>query len=109
MKKAEEIQNREWYLILAKYHWTLIDVFYKTIDGGIEECKKQNWLITLDPKAEQFVRIQALKKLHNLSKTHTLIIKDLPFANLLTKYYDRNFRYSNYNGGGDANEKTLPG
>jgi hypothetical protein len=97
LKKTEEQENREWYLRLAKDHWEFIDVFHKAIDE-IEEYKKQNWLIVIDPKVEQSVRIQALKELHSLSKTYTLIVKDLPFVTNLTKYYDRTLLLSNYNG-----------
>jgi hypothetical protein len=107
LKKTEEQENREWYLRLAKDHWAYIDVFHKAIDE-IEEYKKQNWLIVMDSKADHSVRIQALKELHSLSKTYTLIVKDLPFVTLLTKYYDRNLLFINDNGSPiDTNEKTF--
>ena len=47
LKKADEQENREWYLRLAKDHWAFIDVFHKTI-YELEECKKQNKLIVMD-------------------------------------------------------------
>lgn len=87
LKRTGEQENREWYLKLTKDHWAFIDVFHKAIDE-IEEYKKQNWQIVMDPKTEHPVRINALKVLHNLSKSYTLIAKDLPFVTLLTKYYD---------------------
>jgi hypothetical protein len=105
LKKSEDQENREWYMKLAKDHFAYINIFHKAIDE-IEECKKQNWLIVMDSKVEQSVRIQALKELHSLSKTYTLMVKDLPFVTLLTKYYDRTL-YPNYNSKEDAKENTF--
>ena len=49
-----------------------------------------------------------LKELHNLSKLYVLIVKDLLFVTLLTKYYDRILLDLNYNGEGkDSKEKKL--
>jgi hypothetical protein len=81
---------------LAKDHFAYVNIFRKAIDE-IEECKKQNWLIVMDPKADPSVRIQALKELHSLSKSYTLMVKDLPFVTLLTKHYDRNLLFINNN------------
>jgi hypothetical protein len=107
LKKAEEQENREWYMRLAKDHFAYVNIFRKAIDE-VEECKKQNWIIVMDPKTEHSVRVQALKELHALSKTYTLIVKDLPFVTLLTKYYDRNLLFINNNdSAADAKEKML--
>jgi hypothetical protein len=68
LKKAEDQENRDWYMRLAKDHWAYIEVFHKTMDE-LEECKKQNWSIVMDPKTEPSVKVHALKELHNLSKS----------------------------------------
>jgi hypothetical protein len=43
------------------------------------------------------VRIQALKELHSLSKTYTLLIKDIPFVTNISKDYDKEVLDTNYN------------
>ncbi len=51
-------------------------------------------------KNRQETKIQAFKELHSLSKTYTLLIKDLPFVTNLSKYYDKdilNLNYNNFN------------
>lgn len=106
IKKAEEQESREWYLRLARDHFAYIDIFHKTIDE-IEECKKQNLLMVIDSKVKNSIKVQCLKELHCLSKTYTLVVKDLPFVTLLTKYYDRNLLFSNYNGSADAQRTCL--
>jgi hypothetical protein len=72
----------------------------------LEECKKQNWLIVMDSKTEQSVKVQALKELLILSNSYGLIVKDLPFVTL-TKYYDRNLRYSNYIGEREDSKEKM--
>ena len=84
LKKSEEQENREWYFRLAKDHFAYINIFRKAIDE-VEEYKKQNWLMVMDSKVEHSVKVQALRELHSLSKTYTLLLKDLPFVTRLTK------------------------
>jgi hypothetical protein len=96
LKKAEEQENREWYFRLAKDQFAYINIFRKAIDE-IEEYKKQLWLMVLDREVEHPVKVQAVRELHSLSKTYTLLLKDLPFVTLLTKHHDKNLPRSDYN------------
>jgi hypothetical protein len=59
--------------------------------------KKELWIIIMDSKVEMYCRIQATKELHSLSKTYTLLIKDLPFGTNLSKFYDPGLINSSYN------------
>ena len=79
LKKTEEQENREWYFRLAKDHFAYINIFRKAIDE-VEEYKKQLWLMVMDIKVDHSVKVQAMKELHSLSKTYTLLLKDLPFV-----------------------------
>src|SRR3954453_20984271 len=96
LKKAEEQENREWYFKLAKDQFAYINIFRKAIDE-VEEYKKQLWLMVMDQKVEHSVKVQAMKELHSLSKTYTLLLKDLPFVTNLTKYYDNDILSPDYN------------
>ncbi len=95
LKKAEEQENREWYYYMAKDHFAYVGAYRKCIDE-IEQYKKEIWNIIMDSKTDHPTRIQAFKELHNLSKTYTLLIKDLPFITNLSKYYDKDILESNY-------------
>jgi hypothetical protein len=96
LKKAEEQEDKEWYLRLAKDHFAYVGAYRKCIDE-IEQYKREMWNIIIDSKTERYTRIQAFKELHNLSKTYPLLVKDLPFVTNLSKYYDKDIINSNYN------------
>ena len=96
LKKAEEQENREWYVHMAKDHFAYVGAYRKCIDE-IEQLKKEMWKIIMDTKAEMSWRIQATKELHSLSKTSVLLLRDLPFVTNLSKFYDENMLNSNYN------------
>jgi hypothetical protein len=96
LKKAEEQENKEWYYYMAKDHFAYVGAYRKCIDE-IEQYKKEIWNIVMDSKTIQETKIQAFKELHSLSKTYTLLIKDLPFVTNLSKYYDKDILNSNYN------------
>ncbi len=81
---------------MAKDHFAYVGVYRKCIDE-IEQYKREMWNIIMDSKTEHYTRIQALKELHRLSKTYTLLIKDLPFITNLSKYYDKDILNTNYN------------
>jgi len=51
----------------------------------------------MDQKTDHSTRIQALNGLHSLSKTYTLLIKDIPFVINMSKYYDKGILNSIYN------------
>jgi hypothetical protein len=95
LKKAEEQENREWYYYMAKDHFAYVGAYRKCIDE-IEQYKREIWKIIMDSKTTHETKIQAFKELHNLSKTYTLLIKDLPFITNLSKYYDKDILKSNY-------------
>jgi hypothetical protein len=96
LKKAEEQENREWYYHMARDHFAYIGAYRKCIDE-IEQLKKELWNIIMYSKVEMYSRIQATKELHSLSKTYTLVIKDLPFVTNLSKFYDENLIEASYN------------
>ncbi len=81
---------------MAKDHFAYVGAYRKCIDE-IEQYKREMWSIIMDSKTEHYTRIQAFKELHNLSKTYTLLIKDLPFITNISKYYDKDIINSNYN------------
>jgi hypothetical protein len=96
LKKAEEQEDKEWYTNLAYSHLAYVKVYRKAIDE-VEEYKKHLWLMVMDLKVEHSTKVQALRELHSLSKTYTLLLKDLPFVTRLTKYYDKEALNLNYN------------
>ncbi len=96
LKKAEEQENREWFYHIAKDHFAYVGAYRKCIDE-IEQYKKEMWNIIMDTKPDQSNKIQALRELHSLSKTYTLLIKDIPFVTNISKYYDKEILDSNYN------------
>jgi len=55
-------------------------------DGASE---KELWNIIMDSKVDMNNRIQATKELYSLSKTSTLLIKDLPFVTNLSSFMMR--------------------
>jgi hypothetical protein len=96
LKKAEEQENREWYVHMARDHFAYVGAYRKCI-YEVEQLKKELWNIIMDTKAAMYVRIQATKELHSLSKTSVLLLRDLPFVTNLSKYYDENMLNPNYN------------
>ena len=44
----------------------------------------------IDSKTTNLEKVQISKELHNLTKTSTLLLRDLPFVSNLTNYYDCN-------------------
>ena len=96
LKKREEQENREWFYHMARDHFAYVGAYRKYIDE-ISQYKKEIWNIVLDSKTDHNI-IQALKELHSLSKTYTLLIKDIPFVTNISKCYDKDILNSNYNG-----------
>jgi hypothetical protein len=95
LKKTEEQENREWFYHMAHDHFAYVGAYRKCIDE-ISQYKKEVWNIVIDSKTDNTVRIQALKELHSLSKTYTLLIKDIPFVTNISKDYDKDIINSNY-------------
>jgi hypothetical protein len=87
LKKAEEQENREWYLRLAKDHFAYIGIHRNMIDE-LQQIKNGLWEIIMNPKSEPSVKISAAKEIHAISKTKTLILRDLPFITQLSTFYD---------------------
>ena len=96
LKKAEEQENREWYYHMARDHFAYVGAYRKCIDE-IDLLKKEMWNIMMDSNTPKETKIMASKELHSLSKTYTLLIKDLPFVTNLTKFYDQDMLNSNFN------------
>jgi len=82
---------------MARDHFAYVGAYRKCIDE-ISQYKKELWNIVIDSKTDHHTRIQALKELHSLSKTYTLLIKDIPFVTNISKCYDKDILNSNYNG-----------
>lgn len=87
LKKSEEEENKKWYYNLARDQFAYVGVYRKTIDE-IEQYKREMWSIMTDLEATNTEKIQAARELHSLTKTHTLLIRDLPFVTNLSKYYN---------------------
>jgi hypothetical protein len=95
LKKAEEQENREWYYHMAKDHFAYVGAYRKCIDK-IDLLEKEMWNIMMDSNTPKETKIMASKELHSLSKTYTLLIKDLPFVTNLSKFYDQDMLNSSY-------------
>lgn len=96
LKKSEEEENKKWYYHLAKDHFACVGVYRKAIDE-LEQCKKELWSMLAEPETTESEKVHILRELHNLTKTCTLLLRDLPFIANLTKYYDLNFFNMNDN------------
>jgi hypothetical protein len=94
LKKAEEQENREWFYHMAHDHFAYVGAYRKCIDE-IAQYKKEVWNIVMDSNTDSATKIQAIKELHSLSKTYTLLIKDIPFVTNISKYYDKDVIDSN--------------
>ena len=90
LKKSEEIENQKWYYYLAKDHFAYVGVYRKAIDE-LGQYKKELWSMIVGPETTNLEKVQMLRELHNLTKTYTLLLRDLPFISNLTKYYDLGF------------------
>jgi len=90
LKTSEVKENKRWYLYLAKDHFAYVAAYRKAVDE-IEQYKKELWSMMMDPNSSNIEKIQATRELHNLTKTYTLLVRDLPFISNLTKYYDLEF------------------
>jgi len=96
LKKSEEEENKRWYNNLAKDHFAYVGVHRKAIDE-LEECKKELWSMMTDPDTTNMEKVQITKELHNLTKTHVLLLRDLPFVTNLSKYYNLDLTDTKYN------------
>jgi hypothetical protein len=96
LKKAEEQENREWYYHMARDHFAYVGAYRKCIDE-LDLLKKETWNILMDSATTKETKILATKELHNLCKTYTLLIRDLPFVTNLSKFYDEDLIGSSYN------------
>ncbi len=90
LKKSEEVENKKWYYYMAKDHFAYVGVYRKAIDE-LEQIKKELWAMMMDQDTSNMEKVQITKELHNLTKTYTLLLRDLPFISNLTKYYDLGF------------------
>jgi FMN phosphatase YigB (HAD superfamily) len=78
LKKTEEQENKEWYMRLAKDHFSYIGIHREALDE-IQQLKNELWKIIMNSKSENSVKIAAVKEVHNLVKTKCLLLRDLPF------------------------------
>ena len=86
LKKGKEQEIREWYYHMAKDHFAYVGAYRKCIDE-IDLLKKEMWNIMMDSSPPKETRILAPKELHSLSKTYTLLIRDISFVTNLSKFY----------------------
>jgi hypothetical protein len=87
LKKAEEQENREWYMRLANDHFAYIGVYRDAIDQ-LQMATHELWKIVMDDKPAPSDKTAAIKEIHNIEKTKVLLLRDLPFITRLSKYYD---------------------
>jgi hypothetical protein len=76
-------------------NFAYVAAYRKCIDE-ISQYKKEVWNMVIDSKTDHSLRIQAIKELHSLSKSYTLLIKDIPFVTNISKDYDKEILDSNY-------------
>lgn len=79
--------HKEWLLAYAKDSYAFIGVFRKAADE-LDALKDENWKIVQAKNVDIKVKADALREIHNLSKSTVLLMKDLPFITNLSKYYD---------------------
>lgn len=106
LKKSEEEENKRWYTNLAKDHFAYVGVHRRIIDE-LEQYKKEMWSIMKDPDATNMEKIQVTRELHSLTKTHALILRDLPFVTNLSKYYNLDLISSNSRSQQTGYHKTI--
>jgi hypothetical protein len=106
LKKSEEEDDKKWYFNLARDHFAYVSVYRKTIDE-IEQYKKVLWSIVEDPDATNMEKIHATRELHSLTKTHILLLRDLPFVTNLSKYYNQDLINSNFYQQQTNSHKTM--
>src|SRR6476660_2503491 len=87
LKKAEEQENREWYMRLANDHFAYIGVYRDAIDQ-LQQLTHELWKIIMNEKSSQSDKTAAIKEIHNIEKTKVLLLRDLPFITRLSKFYD---------------------
>jgi hypothetical protein len=87
LKKTEELENREWYMRLAKDHFAYIGIYRDAIDQ-LHQLTHELWKIVMNEKSEASVKTAAIKEIHNIDKTKVLLLRDLPFITRLSKFYD---------------------
>lgn len=106
LKKSEEEENKRWYLNLAKDHFAYVGIHRKIIDE-LEQFKKELWSIMKDPETTNMEKIQITRELHSLTKTHSLILRDLPFVTNLSKYYNLDLINANSRSQQTSSQKTI--
>jgi len=72
---------------MAKNHFAYVGAYRKAVDE-IEQLQKELWSMMMDPLTTNLEKVHIIKELHSLTKTYTLLLRDLPFISNLTKYYD---------------------
>lgn len=95
LKKSEEIENKKWYYYMAKDHFAYVGAYRKAVDE-IEQYKRELWSMMTDPDTTNMEKVQIAKELHNLTKTFTLLLRDLPFVTNLSKYYNLELANPNF-------------
>jgi hypothetical protein len=88
LKKAEAQEKGEWYYHIVKDQFAYVGAYRKCKDE-MEHLKKELWNIIMGSKVDMNNRNQATKELYSLSKTSTLLIKDLPFVTNLSSFMMR--------------------
>lgn len=87
LKKSELEEDRNWYQNLAGDHFAYISIYRKSLDE-IDQLMRELWMIYEDSKTTQVGKIKAIRELHKLTVTSTLLLRDLPFVSSLSKCYD---------------------
>jgi hypothetical protein len=87
LKKAEEQENREWYMRLAHVHFAIIGVYRDAIDQ-LQQLTQELWKIVMDDRSTQSDKTAAIKEIHNIEKTKVFLLRYLPFITRISKYYD---------------------
>ena len=87
LKKTEEQENMEWFYRTAKdQEWFILN--HKKSMDKIEQQERELWVMAEDPNAKEKAKLKVFQELHNLTKTHVLLLRDLPFVADLSRLYN---------------------
>jgi hypothetical protein len=86
LKKSEQEEDRKWYQNLAGDHFAYVSIYRKSMDE-IDQLMHELWRVYEDSKTTQMGKIKAIRELHKLTVTSTLLLRDLPFVANLSKCY----------------------
>lgn len=87
LKQMQYDDDRNWFYELARDSHAYLGHYRLAIDK-LDQLEKELWLIIMNPKIDVPARVMAVKEVHSIIKTGTLLMRDLPFITNLSRLYD---------------------